>query len=48
MNEPKLLKNQRKVELKERTVAVLTADRIVEAKVKKNESNTTSKDHKSS
>ena len=45
---PELLENQRKVELKERSVMVLTADRIVEVETKKNESITTLTDDQSS
>lgn len=48
LEKPELLKDQRKVELKERSIAVLTADRIVEVETKKNESITTLTDDQSS
>lgn len=43
-----LLKDQRKLELKERSVTVLTAERIVEVETKKNENITTLTDDQSS
>ena len=45
---PELLKDQRKAELKERSIVVFTADRIVEVETKKNESITTLTDDQSS
>ena len=48
LDAPVLLKDQRKLELKERSVTVLTADRIVEVETKKNESITTLTDDQSS
>ena len=45
---PVLLKDQRKLELKERSVTVLTAERIVEVETKKNENITTLTDDQSS
>ena len=45
---PVLLKDQRKLELKERSVTVLTAERIVEVETKKNEDITTLTDDQSS
>ena len=48
MDTPVLLEDQRKVELKERSVTVLIADRIVEVETKKYESITTLTDDQSS
>ena len=45
---PVLLKDQRKLELKERSVTVLTAERIVEVETKRNENITTLTDDQSS
>ncbi len=45
---PELLKDQRKAELKERSIVVFTAERIVEVETKKNESITTLTDDQSS
>ena len=43
-----LLSDERKAELKERSIVVFTADRIVEVETKKNESITTLTDDQSS